>query len=84
MLNKGQQFLAQGNSVIARAYFARADELGSTVAPLRQAETHDPHEPGHLVYGLKRDPSEARKWYKRAVELGVSEAEEKLRRLGSQ
>ena len=84
MLNKGQQFLAQGNIVIARAYFARAAELGSTVAPLRLAETHDPHEPGHLVYGLKRDPSAARKWYKRAVELGVSEAEEKLRRLGTQ
>jgi hypothetical protein len=84
MLNKGQQFLVQGNIVIARAYFARAAELGSPVAALRLAETHDPQEPGHLVYGLKRDPSEARKWYKRAVELGVSEAEAKLRRLGSQ
>ena len=84
MLNKGQQFLAQGNIVIARAYFARAVELGSPVAALRLAETHDPREPGHLVYGLRRDPSEARKWYERAVELGVSEAEAKLRRLGSQ
>jgi len=84
MLNKGQQFLVQGNIVIARSYFARAVELGSPVAALRLAETHDPHEPGHLVYGLKRDPSEARKWYERAVELGVSEAEVKLRRLGSQ
>jgi TPR repeat protein len=83
MLDKGQQFLAQGNIVIARAYFARAAELGSAVAALRLAETYDPHEPGHLVYGLRRDPSEARKWYQRAVELGVSEAKEKLRRLGS-
>jgi curved DNA-binding protein CbpA len=84
MLNKGQQFLAQGNIAIARAYFARAAELGSPVAALRLAETHDPHEPGHLVYGLRRDPSEARKWYERAVELGVSEAKGKLRQLGTQ
>jgi TPR repeat protein len=84
MLDKGQKFLAQGNIVIARAYFARAAELGSPVAALRLAETYDPHEPGYLVYGLRRDPSEAMKWYKRAVELGVSEAEGKLRRLGTQ
>jgi len=84
MLNKGQQFLAQGNIVIARAYFARAAELGSPVAALRLAETHDPQEPVRSVYGLRRDPSEARKWYERAVELGVSEAKEKLRRLGGQ
>jgi curved DNA-binding protein CbpA len=84
MLKKGQQFLAQGNIVIARTYFARAAELGSPVAALRLAETYDPNEPGDLVYGLRRDPSEARKWYERAVELGVAEAQEKLRRLGSQ
>jgi len=84
MLDKGEQFLAQGNIAIARAYFARAAELGSPVAALRLAETHDPQEPGHLVYGLRRDPSEARKWYERAVELGVSEAKGKLRRLNGQ
>jgi curved DNA-binding protein CbpA len=84
MLDKGQQFLVQGNIVIARAYFARAVELGSPVAALRLAETHDPKEPRHLVYGLRQDPSEARKWYKRAVELGLSEAEGKLRRLDAQ
>jgi hypothetical protein len=84
MLNKGQQFLAQGNIAIARAYFARAADLGSPVAALRLAETHDPQESGHFVYGLRRDPSEARKWYERAVELGASEAKAKLRRLGTQ
>jgi curved DNA-binding protein CbpA len=81
MLDKGRQFLAQGNIVIAREYFARAAELGSPVAALKLAETHDPQEPGDFVYGLRRDPSEARKWYERAMELGVSEAEGKLRRL---
>jgi TPR repeat protein len=84
MLNKGQQFLSQGNIVVARAYFARAADLGSPVAALRLAETHDPKEPGYLVYGLRRDPSEARKWYERAVELGVPEANGKLRRLGTE
>jgi curved DNA-binding protein CbpA len=84
LLNKGEQFLAQGNIVIAREYFARAAELGSPVAALRLAETYDPQESGFLAYGLRRDSSEARKWYERAVELGASEAEEKLRRLGNQ
>jgi TPR repeat protein len=84
MLDKGERFLAQGNIVIAREYFARAAELGSSVAALKLAETHDPQERGHFVYGLRRDPSEARKWYERAIELGATEAEEKLRRLSSQ
>jgi curved DNA-binding protein CbpA len=83
MLDKGQQFLAQGNVVIAREYFVRAAELGLAIAALRQGETHDPEELGSSeVHGLKHDPAEAKKWYARAVELGVPEAETRLRRLG--
>jgi curved DNA-binding protein CbpA len=83
MLEKGQQFLAQGNIVIAREYFVRAAELGLAIAALRQGETHDPEELGSSeVHGLKHDPAEAKKWYARAVELGVPEAETRLRRLG--
>jgi curved DNA-binding protein CbpA len=82
MLDKGQQFLAQGNVVIAREYFVRAAELGLAIAALRQGETHDPEELGSSeVHGLKHDPAEAKKWYARAVELGVLEAETRLRRL---
>jgi len=83
MLKEGQEFLAQGNVMVARACLARAAELGAPFAALRLAETHDPREPGHFVNGLRRDSREARKWYQRAVELGVSAAKEKLRRLGS-
>jgi curved DNA-binding protein CbpA len=83
MLDKGQQFLARGNIVIAREYFVRAAELGLAIAALRQGETHDPEElGGSEVHGLKQDPAEAKKWYARAVELGVPEAETRLRRVG--
>jgi curved DNA-binding protein CbpA len=83
MLDKGQQFLARGNIVIAREYFVRAAELGLAIAALRQGETHDPEELGSSeVHGLRQDPAEAKKWYARAVELGVPEVETRLRRLG--
>ena len=82
MLSKAEHFLDQGNIVIAREYLARAAALGVPIAALKLAETHDPHEHGRFqVHGLKRDPAEAKRWYKRAIELGANEAEEKLRRL---
>jgi hypothetical protein len=84
LLDRGQQFLAQGNIVIAREYFARAAALGLPIAALRLGETHDPLEFRHLqIFGLKHDPAEARRWYERAIELGANEAEAKLRRLGT-
>jgi curved DNA-binding protein CbpA len=84
MLDKGQRFLALGNVVIAREYFARAAELGLPIAVLKLGETHDQTEFGSFkVLGLKHDPTEARRWYERAAELGVPEAEARLRRLGS-
>ena len=84
MLDKGQEFLALGNVVIAREYFARAVELGLPIAALKLGETHDPKEfDSFKVLGLKHEPAEARRWYERAVELGVPEAEARLRRLGS-
>ncbi len=77
MLDKGQEFLALGNVVIAREYFARAVELGLPIAALKLGETHDPKEFGSFkVLGLKHEPAEARRWYERAVELGVPEAEQ--------
>jgi curved DNA-binding protein CbpA len=84
MLDKGQQFLALGNVVIAREYFARAAELGLPIAVLKLGETHDQNEFGSFkVLGLRHEPAEARRWYERAAELGVPEAEARLRRLGS-
>jgi DnaJ domain len=85
LLSKAAHFLDQGNIVIAREYLARAAALGVPIAALRLAETHDPHEHGRFqVHGLKRDPAEAKRWYKRAIELGANDAEERLRRLAGQ
>jgi TPR repeat protein len=36
------------------------------------------------VHGVKANLDEARRWYQRALELNVPEADSKLRRLGSQ
>ena len=63
---------------------ARAVELGLPIAALKLGETHDPKEfDSFKVLVLKHEPAEARRWYERAVELGVPEAEARLRRLGS-
>jgi TPR repeat protein len=84
MVSQGERHVAEGNISIARQYFLRAAELGLPIAALKMAETHDPSAlVGVNVRGLVPDPVEARKWYGRALELGVPEAEARLQRLGS-
>jgi hypothetical protein len=83
LVSQGERHLAQGNISIARLYFLRAAEMGLPTAALKMAETHDPSAlVGVNVHGLVPDPIEARKWYERALELGVPEAEARLQRLG--
>jgi hypothetical protein len=83
LVRLGERHLAEGNISIARQYFLRAAEVGLPIAVLRMAETHDPTAlVGLNVRGLAPDPAEARKWYERALALGVPEAEARLRRLG--
>jgi TPR repeat protein len=80
----GRYYFNHGDITVARQYFGRAADLGLPIAAFRLAETHDPHELTRIgVRGLRPDPGEAKKWYERALELGIPEADVRLRRLGS-
>jgi hypothetical protein len=84
LVRQGERYLAEGNIAIARQYFARAANLGLARAALKMAETYDPNELARLnVYGLKPNPAEARRWYQRAFELDMPEAQARLQRLGT-
>src|SRR5262245_7868801 len=81
---RGEEQLGRGNSYAARQFFERAAEVGLADSALALAATYDPAELARLkVLGLKAEPGEARKWYEKARELGASEAEARLRRLGA-
>jgi hypothetical protein len=84
LFGRGRQSLARGDIQEARLLFRRAADLGLPIAAMKLAETHDSIELGrHTVHGPKPDPAEARKWYQRALELGLVEAEARLRRLST-
>jgi hypothetical protein len=81
---RGEEQLGRGNIYAARQFFERAAEVGLADSALALAATYDPAELARLkVLGLKAEPGEARKWYEKARELGASEAEARLRRLGA-
>jgi hypothetical protein len=83
LLERGDRYLDQGNIQSARQFFLRAAQSGLAAAAFKLAETHDPHELARRnVRGLKPDPAEAKRWYARASDLGVSEAKARLGRLG--
>jgi hypothetical protein len=83
LVRLGDRYLAQGNIVIARQYFLRAADLGLAMAALKIAETYDPNELTRFnVYGVKPNLAEARRWYQRAIELDMPEAQARVQRLG--
>jgi TPR repeat protein len=84
LFDMGREQLTRGNIYAARKFFERAAEAGLPESAMALAATYDPDELSRLrVVGLKAEPGEARKWYERARDLGATEAEERLRRLGS-
>jgi TPR repeat protein len=83
LLARGERDLADGNVAMARQAFLRAAEAGMAHGALLLAATYDAHEFARLgVQGVQANPRLARIWYQRARELGASEAEALLRRLG--
>ena len=84
LVGRGDQYLAQGNMVVARQYYLRAADLGDASAAFKLAETYDPNEIGRFnAVGISANPTQARRWYQRAADLGAPDAERKLRRLGA-
>ncbi len=83
LVNRGDEQLGLGNVVVARQYYLRAAQAGLAAAAFKLAETHDPYELVRLnVQGLMPDLAEAKRWYAKALHLGVPEAKTRLSRLG--
>ncbi len=83
-INRGNEQLGQGNVAAARLFYQRAAEAGLAQGALALAATYDPAELARIgARFVQPDMQAARSWYERARELGATEAEEKLRQLGS-
>jgi hypothetical protein len=83
-MERGRTQAERGNISAARLFYRRAADAGLGEGALALAATYDPDELARMrVAGVQHDLALAREWYEKARQLGVSEAEERLRRLGS-
>lgn len=79
LIARGERDLEQGNIALARQFFLRAAQAGLARGALLLATTYDPRELARMrAVGVQPNLAEARKWYERALELGASEASERL------
>jgi hypothetical protein len=84
LVKKGDEQLAEGNIAAARLFYERAADAGLAQGAMALAGTFDASELAQLgVRGIQPDPKQARRWYERAQQLGASDAEERLRRIGA-
>jgi hypothetical protein len=80
-MRRGDEFLTLGDITSARLFYERAADAGSGRAALQLGATFDPVILGYVGArsGLA-DPAQALSWYRRARELGMVEAEQRIRR----
>ena len=82
LVKRGEDSLASGDIASARLLLRRAAEAGSAKAALALGATFDPHALRRLsTVGSEPDPELARKWYRKARELGSDTASERLAKL---
>ena len=81
LLARGDSLLGAGDIVSARLFYERASDAGGGRAALRLGATYDP---GFLdqvqLPHLNADVARALSWYRRALDLGESEAARWIRR----
>jgi hypothetical protein len=83
LMQQGRQALSGGDISAARVAFRRLADAGIAAAALALAETYDPiYLAKHNVIGLLGDREAAKEFYERARQLGSTEAEGMLARLG--
>jgi hypothetical protein len=76
LVARGDELFAVGDVASARLFYQRASEEGNAKAALRLGETYDPFFLGQArLNGALGDPALAIRWYRRARDLGASEAE---------
>jgi hypothetical protein len=82
LLARGDALLKAGDIASARLYYERAAEADSGPAALRMGETFDTVFTRRPFWGaFGADPDKALLWYRRARELGVAEAEQRIKAL---
>jgi hypothetical protein len=82
LLARGDALLSTGDTTSARLFYQRAADAGAGLAAVRLGETFDPAflDRAHLR-GARGDPGQAVSWYRRALDLGVTDAEVLLKAL---
>lgn len=84
LMERGNQQLGEGNISAARLFYERAADEGLAKGAMALAGTYDASELAQLkVRGVPPDPAQARHWYERARQLGATEADLRLQRLGA-
>jgi hypothetical protein len=81
MLKKGDELMTNGDVAAARLMYQRAAEAGEATAAFALAETYDP-----LILakgGIPPDVALAQTWYRKARDLGSTQAPERLERLAA-
>jgi hypothetical protein len=82
LLARGDAFFGAGDIISARLCYERAANAESGRAALRLATTYDPIVLGRAgLRGVTADPVHALSWYRRARDLGVAEAEQRIKAL---
>ena len=82
LVKRGEDSFTKGDIASARLLLGRAAEAGSAKAALALGATFDPLVLRRLgAVGSEPDPARARKWYRKARELGSDTASERLAKL---
>ncbi len=81
LMERGRDLLKNGDVALAQLAFRRLAEAGNADAALALATTYDPrYLAERKLIGISGDEAEARAWYRRASELGSTEADRILQR----
>lgn len=84
LLKRGDELLALGDISAARLLYERAATGGSARAATAAGKTYDPiFVKDNGLRGVRSDIGKAVAWYRKAIELGDSEAAARLKNLGS-
>jgi hypothetical protein len=82
LVNRGKDYLSNGDLASARLLLRRAAEAGSAEGALALGASFDPAVIQRLgAIGAEPDIARAREWYQKAVELGSNAASQQLARL---
>jgi hypothetical protein len=85
LVRRGDAFLTSGDITSARLFYERAADAGSGPAALQLGATFDPVVLGRVgARGVIADPAQALSWYRRARDLGMVEAEQRIKRFETQ